>query len=810
MRERSGTLRRRWGPRLPYLGVLLFAALVAWTAVTMVGEWQEQARQKQAEAVSRLVQVKAPFRPTDIPGAMAWLYQAIQEYRPGGSPEKADLYQRIAHGAGGDVPEEFARFGELLAEPGISQPAAPSPAFESAPQTSGLRIQRYLVLSGRWLVVTRRRALDTPALDPAHNPSDAFLVREAAHLVALGDRLRAELARRPLARFPAGQPPSVVRLYALSEDGTLLSLPQPVDDPAAQQAAARSEGAKLGTNPQRPTFASNEFYFRPNPSGGAEISPFYPDLGGQGLVATLSAPLREAAPGTGGVVSLDLAFAVDWQDFARKIPLQVPTAVVGLGPQLGSRPEHGVSWSLLRDSLPAGAAKALRTTVGRLAAQEQPTMTTTPSAPYVLHGVTGEGTVTAFNVAQDTWLAVLFPASGPRLPVGLISLSAVVLGLAIFGFERNRRRAEAAFREKQNLLETMQVPLVVVDPNSDEIVYGNAAAADLGLEAGRRFGDQVAERAREHYQRMQIAGPEPRRAYGVQLRVPGVSGGVGEETRHAVVRSVAVTAPIEALHADERHRLGVLFLLDAEADLALYTEEARATEREKLAGLLSHGVDVLTRILARLLERTAGEPPPELAVWLAGYLDARVHTTAWLLNHWGAPPPRTADSTIEAAHVHATAERLASLFSLVRDDAALRASLHWNNGALAARSAEGRVLATVIDWPEKYSLTCPVRGGFGFFLSEALINAMRHGRPGTVPTLTVALTPARRDLVFTVENERRDDAREARPKLYGGLAILRELARLSGWDLEETAGETTFRLVWTVPASERGEPGRAD
>ena len=69
MRERTGDLRSRWGPRLPYLGVLLFAALVAWTALEMYREWQEQVRQKQAEAVSRLVQVKAPFRPTDSDGS---------------------------------------------------------------------------------------------------------------------------------------------------------------------------------------------------------------------------------------------------------------------------------------------------------------------------------------------------------------------------------------------------------------------------------------------------------------------------------------------------------------------------------------------------------------------------------------------------------------------------------------------------------------------------------------------------------------------------------------------------------------------
>jgi hypothetical protein len=36
------------------------------------------------------------------------------------------------------------------------------------------------------------------------------------------------------------------------------------------------------------------------------------------------------------------------------------------------------------------------------------------------------------------------------------------------------------------------------------------------------------------------------------------------------------------------------------------------------------------------------------------------------------------------------------------------------------------------------------------------------------------------------------------------------LARLFGWELQETAEETTFRLTWKVPASERGGPGQAD
>src|SRR6185436_1210469 len=154
--------------------------------------------------------------------------------------------------------------------------------------------------------------------------------------------------------------------------------------------------------------------------------------------------------------------------------------------------------------------------------------------------------------------------------------------------------------EKQNLLNTMQVPLVVVDPNTDVIVSANRAAEAIGIRSGSRFVDLVwpDERSRAHYERMQVASPEPRRAYGLSVAVRDDRGGVTE--RYAVIRSVAVTAPIEALAADERHRLGVLFVLDPDDDLSLFADsvdgQARRDERRRLAGLLSHGVDTLARV----------------------------------------------------------------------------------------------------------------------------------------------------------------------------------------------------------------------
>src|SRR6185312_3071647 len=323
------------------------------------------------------------------------------------------------------------------------------------------------------------------------------------------------------------------------------------------------------------------------------------------------------------------------------------------------------------------------------------------------------------------------------------------------GFELNRRRAEraqekaeGALAEKQNLLNTMQVPLMVVDPNTDEVVFGNQAAENLGVRPGTRFGDRVSPdpRARAHYERMQVAKPEPRRAYGVPVRVRGEDG--SEQERYAIVRSVAVTAPIEALKADERHRLGVLFILEPEVDISLLTEDlehdTRQDERRKLAGLLSHGVDALIRVLAHGLRSTAGATSAassvEFVAWLAGYIDRRLRTTAWLLDHWNAQPPLPPDSSVEAAQARTTIERLASVFSLAAGDADLRARLHWDNGVLSERpDPAAPVLTLEMDWPEELWFSCPVRGGFGFFLGEVLINAIRHGRPGSTPAVRIAL-----------------------------------------------------------------------
>ncbi len=834
--------RSPWGSRLLFLGVFLFAVLLALAALSIRQEWQQRIGQSRADAIFQLVQGKTPARPIETPGAAAWLNLELRRYRERiADPAKARLYGEVAEWQDTrSVPPFFVPLRQLLASPVPSPktPARPSlvspdPLGDRPAPSSSLRTQRFLELDGRWFAMTRRTALDSRDLADFSNPSNRFLTFTTPHLVALSEELPRRLAEHPLPALPGSRPPRVVRLYALAEDGTLVSLPvTPAPfDPQANRRAALAEGRGFRNSPERPTFVSNEFYFRFDyglPEDQTFYSGLYLDLGGQGLVATITVPLRDAGAGERGLMGTDLTFDIDWEAFARGIEPPMTAGVV----HLAEAPAPGRPWPDILGALPDPPniqPAALRNAVSGLAAQRAGGGAGTESTPYLLHGVVeGQGAVAAFQVSATTWLVVLFPKTRSPLPLVPVLLSAVMLVALLAGFELNRRRAEraqakaeGALAEKQNLLNTMQVPLIVVDPNTDEVVFGNQAAENLGVRPGSRIGDMVSPdpRARAHYERMQVAKPEPRRAYGVPVRVRGEDG--KEEERYAIVRSVAVTAPIEALKADERHRLGVLFVLEPEVDLTLLTEdleaETRQDERRKLTGLLSHGVDALIRVLAHGLRGGDGAgsaaSSPEFIAWLGGYVDRRLRTTAWLLDHWDAEPPLPPDSAVEAAQAHTTIDRLASIFTLAAGDADLRARLHWDNGVLSERPDPSvPVFEVEMDWPEDLWFACPVRGGFGFFLGEVLINAIRHGRPGSTPSLRIALDRVRRELVFEVENDLRPDpGNPDRGESYGGRRILERLARLFEWqDLSFERRAGSYLVTWRVPASERGDPRRGD
>ena len=657
--------------RLLYLGVAGFVLLAAFTAVSVQREWARQAGQSRAEAIFQLVQGTAPTRPTDSPGAAAWLLHELARYgRLLGDRDRSRLFGDVVDWRDStSVPPLFAPLQELLAKPAGEAPAPirrvtpeelGEPPEASASPVLTLRRQLYVALeeeSARDLVfvVTRRRGLDAGQGEP---DTDPFLAAAVPHLAALAAQARELLAREPLPAVPEDRPPVLVRIYALSEDGTLATLPLPLaTDAALRRRATLAEGRELRKLPQQPTFVSNEFFFRFDFGRAGEQSFFsgpYLDVGGQGLVATLMVPKRETPGGAHWLAGTDLKLDIDWSAFARRIePPMVAAAVeVASSPLEAHRP-----WGQIHDALAGSGNRPLLAAVAALAARE-PRADLASGQPYVLHGIAeGKGALAAFQVAATTWLVVLFPRTASHLPLVPLLLSAASLALLLVGFERNRRRAERAqakaegeLAEKQNLLNTMQVPLIVVDPNTDVVVSSNRAAESLGVEPGSRVARPGGGRA---------AGPRPlradaggRRGGPPRLRPAGLGARrVGAvERRYAVVRSVAVTAPIEALGADERHRLGILFLLEPEADLALLTEElaaaTRLDERRRLAGLLTHGVDTLVRVLAHGLRRATAEgerPPPSSTPGSPATWTSACATTCWLLDHWDAEPPLPAD-----------------------------------------------------------------------------------------------------------------------------------------------------------------------
>lgn len=780
--------------RLLYAGVAIFALLAWVTADSVWRAWNERAGLARAGAVFDLVQQRMPSRPTEAPGAMAWLRDQLASYRLRLPEPAASSYARLS-ADGESAPPELQRVVAIMRELTVATAPADAGVRLQPAGDSGTSRRAVSVLSagGSTLVVTRRRALETEAA------SNRFVQRFAGLLGAARDRIDGALT--------SGARP--VRLYAVAEDGTLLSLPWPSDTEPADE-IARLEAVQLSARPKLPSFAPEEFFFTFDSAELDELrySGFYLDLGGRGLVSTLTMPL--AYDGQNGVLALDMSHAIDWDGFASAIEAPVAAAALTVS---GDAPP---TWPALRQALGPAAPDELRSALDKVVEAGGTAGDVFPVAHAVVAGV---GAVAAFQVSRTTWLLTFFPRSAPPFPGGAVALLAGVLVLLLTGFEINRRKAEReadnaarALQEKQNLLNTMQVPLMVVDPNTDAIVSANQMAESIGIRRGTRFIDRVSTdpRARAHYERTQVATSEPRRAYGVPIRVETGEGQTAE--RFALVRSVAVTAPIEALEADERHRLGILFLVEPRSDLALIVEEldkdARRDERRRLAGLLSHGLDTLVQVLQRNMAANAGGSAPALTTWIAEYLERRIHVTGWLLDHWDQDPP-THDSVVDAAQAAETLASLERVFDEARKDAELRARLDWANGPLSRESGAPPFSAT-LDWPHDYQMTLPVRGGLGFFLTEALSNAMRHGAPGSVPHVVIRCDRIRKELEFAVENDRRDE-RAASTSTYGGLAILEGMARLFGWRAFAAGPQgPRFVVSWRAPLTRRDQPGQPD
>lgn len=796
---------------------LSFALALALAIVLVNAAWSFYQWQDLRESgSSRLLATSHTRRYVENPGIEAWLVNLLE--RAGGRLSARDqvVFEGIMKEVDelADLPPCMASYAEqLLATPAPT--SAHATLRDAPPPASGLpadtmRSVQYVDIAGETLVLTRRRSLSTSEVTLAPE-----LEQAAAHLIALAhawdhDEPREWLTDRTL----IASPPQLVRLFAVVEDGSVLTLP------IARSGGPTLEDEKdnLWRRPREPSLASivvfePHDFSRPR-AQEVHYTGIYPDKLGQGFVATLAVPGVHRPGRLKHLIAADLGLAISPERLVEAADPSMQLAAAHLPSERKTQGPSWQPWVTLLSALPTDAPRELLLEVHEHALLETQQEQRIEWEPLVFER-TDRGVLFATQLAQDYWLVGL--VEEPPLPWPSMLLAPILLLGLVVGVERRRRaaaldqqRREASHRVRDAALDELE-PVVVVDPNDDRIVHANLAAKrELGLAAGQIVHEQLVAadpRSQRQYRDFQLAGG-PRRAYGVRLRDHGRP----DAPRFALVRSISLREPVPELHAAANHRLALVSPIAGEADLDPVLEDelaaARQDERNKLATILEHGVDLFARVLATAL-RSEDPRAIELARGLADYLQGRLQVTQWILDRWGSPSTREVECILGPEHLRAALALYRQLFARVEADPRLRAQLHWNNGTLA-RPIAGEIVEAWIDWPDEYRVTTPIEGLFGYFVGEVLVNAIKHGTPGLAIALEVDIDRARRELCVRVRNPSPTAQAEPHDQAYGGSAILAEIARVCGWQLTRERRDDEYELRWTCPVTLQRAPGLAD
>ncbi len=848
------------------LGVLALALLTVLAYLWLFRETRKAADVRLSQEIFGLLGVKTPRLPIEQPGAVAWLDQQIRLGT--GDPKNLES-------PGRRLPRDFQPIQTCLEEAareldvkifGADRDVGISFDLE---RDLEFRVQAAVDVDiegrpgGRKMAMTRLKRLHVQDdMKPRPGP---FLEWAAPYLAIAGGRLL-EVENGTLRLGTESLEASegilttyrIARVYALSEDGSLISFPfhslysdgQGV--PETDQGLLEKESAELRGRRLLPRLLADGFYFR---SSFAELrdphserrtqlffdevwnSGFYLDTGGHGLVTTLVIPVIDQRSGQRGqpadlrmVIGVDIALELEWDEIAKKIEPQTVVRVELETPQ-GKRDSRPI-WEVLQALKPDDDNESLREILETLSEEGEQV-----EGPLYYQAV-GNESIALFQVGlrgdREQWLVVFFPQlkSNSILISGLLTVVILSLGFLAAVAVKNVQSDEEV-RNLSNLLSTMRTPLATVDAD-DVTVFGNEAARKLGIRRGKRILDLIPEgAARDHYEAMHGlthvgAGVEERqsgdgkapRAYGLYLMLKGENG--DDETRYTVIRSVSVTRRIRSLKADKGHRLAILFLMKPEEDLKLFIAEKereyRAAERERLEGeryrlasLNRHGTDAICRALVCRLavSQQHSEPVDPQSVWLAAYLGRRLRVIETLLSHWGdrEMPAEGRSETIEASYVRDLLRALEGIFELAAGDEDLRDKLKWRNCVISKPSSGAGIFDLKTRWPENLTLASPLLDGVGFFLEEVLVNAVKHGEPGTRPRVTIRTVRSRNTkmLRFRIENQARR-ATDSGLKPYGGRALLVRLAELLDWETPkfERQGEDfkVFTVTWQAPLSE--------
>ena len=814
-------------------GVLIVVAigLLAASIYSVYSAWRTGLAQSRAETASRLMAIRTSPRSTETPGINAWVSWSLLH----GDDETASpddrLRQWVAPRADEQFPQAFQPLLNALRRPLPKQPLAIE--FKSDEDLGGtatnadleFRNVDYVACNDQVLILTARNN------EMVQSGIEEFAALAATHLTEIQTEWQASPELPSLQSTNRLSSARVARLYILNEDESLISLPLAEENGESDNRMLLSEGDEFRKNPRSPSFVSNNFFFNfryQQPLDRQAIfSGMYLDLGGLGLVASVIRPA--IYNGKRCVLGADIAFDIDWEAFAQNLSPNLTSQVVHINE---SESAAWNPWSEFHQNLPRPSA--LRYGICELAEQESVQSQPTARKSVYLANTRNGGHAMAIQVSRATWLLLLVPPNEIKLPWTTMLLTSLVFLSLLFRIEWSRRKAFTAQRsarnelqEKQNLLETMQVPLMVVDPSTDEIVYCNRAAEIIGMSPGLFFGRDIVAPdldSQEQYRRTQTLNEKDRRAYGIPIRtLPTATGqDTSQPPEYAVVRSVAVTAPIESLRADQRHRLGILFLIDENVDLPILLRqriaETQQDEKRRLSGLMNHGIDSLARVLRNQLKKEIDEGSiparREFAFWLSRYVSERIQLLSWILENWGTRPSNVDRRMMERETVIRTVEQHNRIFETVASDRPLREQLHWNNGPIASRDrnpSESAMIQTKIDWDPDCCFAVPREGVFGFLLSELLINAVRHGESSSGIELEICHNRNRNEIVFQITNDASPIAENKDGKPFGGVAIINELARLCGWESPNRHyQEGRYQVSWTIPAMRRKDESQGD
>ncbi len=586
-------------------------------------------------------------------------------------------------------------------------------------------------------------------------------------------------------QVPGLGPANIGRVYVLFSTGDIViwSRRSRLDEAESEESAAQTEMKRWKTLESRPCFAQASYYTPPFSPAFRNSSP-YLDRAGLGFNVTITGPARDNA-GITMIPGIDVTFdpeslAGPMGRFAALVPVDAETP----------------SWKELDAALKnvdKGDKRELTERVEKCVSNQS---TTTPSDGRFLQcpeqlAAAGEHTI-AMHLGGKKWLiAILGPEPAPAWPpwTGLLLAIGLLAGVVWLVFRT--QRTEQGSVALLDAFDRLDVPVFVTDPNSDIIRGANESAQERGFMPQKRFLDMVEETAQSQYQTNQPVGQE-RRGYGTRIK-----DGLPPRSVDAIVRSADVRASVEQLGASPGDRLALVLPLDPDSDLYWI----QADLRQQFAELMDHGIVALVNGLDALI---AGNPALAQDVFRL-----LVRNQKFVLALFSSPEKAGGSSDVNDAIVlreglHVTLSVLRRVFLAAGGQLDLRETLGLEGGTMDGLShAPAEVFREDIQWPDGLALRVRLPGAIGFFATEALRNAVRHGQPGSVPSLEVRQEGMH--MTFTVRNALRDKTIPDVRRKQGGLQLMKMAAAVLGWDFgagPDPADENQFICYWVVKVIE--------